>query len=388
MHFQNRKPFKYWVLPLLMLAGCDSKVASPPPENIQVSVISIKPEHVEIHEVLPGRVNALKIAEIRPQVSGIIQKRLFEQGAEIKEGTPLFQINPAPFQAEVDAAQASLLRAKAQFEKARDQAARLRPLMQAEAVSRQNYDDAVASEKSTGADVTQAKSTLKRKELDLQFATIQAPISGRIDQALVTEGAYVTTGGTDPLARIYQIDPIYVDVRQSATAYDTLRDQLSQSEQTGGRGKILPATILRANGQAIPETGKILFSGISVDANTGEVLVRIQVNNPARLLLPGMYVRASLPQKTYEQALMVPQQAVMRVNGKTQVWVIENSKAKTVNVETAELVNRKYRISHGLTAGQHVVVEGAAKLSEGASVNPVNWSDTVNKAAPTNDKQV
>lgn len=264
----------------------------------------IQPQVLAVSETLPGRVNALQTAEIRPQVSGIIKRRLFEQGAEIKKGMPLFQINAAPFEAEVSSAQAGLLRAKAANDKAQQQAARLRPLMKTGAVSRQSFDEAIANARQAAADVAQASAALRRKELDLSFATVGAPISGRIDQALVSEEAYVTASDSTPLARIYQKDPIYVDIHQPAGVYHQLRQQsASQKATTTG----VPVKILLPGGAVYHQPGRILFSGISVDTATGDVIVRIEVSNPNRELLPGMFVRVEIPRQHYEDALMVPQ---------------------------------------------------------------------------------
>ncbi|MDO9217518.1 MAG: efflux RND transporter periplasmic adaptor subunit, partial [Lacisediminimonas sp.] len=213
-------------LAVLALAGCDlASEQAEAPAPLQVSVLTLQAHELAISEVLPARVAAVRSAEIRAQISGIVQRRLFEQGAEIKAGAVLFQINPAPFKAEVDSAAAALKRADAVLARARVQVERLTPLVQAEAVSRQVYDDAVALREQAAADVAQAGATLARRKLDLQFASVEAPIAGRIDQALVSEGALVSPSDATPMARIQQIDQVYVDVRQSASILDTLRQQ-------------------------------------------------------------------------------------------------------------------------------------------------------------------
>lgn len=367
---------KLFSLPLLLvtliaaLTGCDEKAMTeteaPAP---QVAIKVIQPQVLSVSETLPGRVNALHTAEIRPQVSGIIQRRLFEQGAEIKKGTPLFQINAAPFEAEVASAQASLLSARAANDKAQQQAARLRSLIKTGAVSRQSFDEAIANARQAAADVAQASAVLRRRELDLSFATVEAPISGRIDQALVSEGAYVTASDSTPLARIYQTDPIYVDVHQPAEVYHQLRQQaVSQQDSAAG----VPVKILLPGGAVYQQPGRILFSGMSVDTATGEVMVRIQVSNPNRELLPGMFVRVEIPRQHYEDALMVPQQAVSHQEGRAVLWVVDDrQQARQISVRVGELTHGAYRIADGLPAGSRVVVQGMDKISNGTKVAAV-----------------
>lgn len=353
----------------ILLSGCDHPTSEPPAVAApQVAVIVVLPQSLAISETLPGRVTALRVAEIRPQVSGIIQRRLFEQGAEIKQGTPLYQINPAPFKADVESAQAALLRAQAVWEKARQQSTRLRPLVKSEAVSRQSFDDALSAEKQASADVAQARANLARKQLDLSFATVDAPIAGRIDQTLASEGAYVTASDTTPLARIYQTDPIYIDVRQPAEVYDAWRAQFSGQNPTAA----LPVTVLRASGAAYMQQGKVLFSGIAVDSGTGEVMLRVQVPNPDRILLQGMFVRVQIPRQHVDDALLVPQQAVVRENGKPALWVVDDQqRVRRIEVDVADILQGHYRITRGLSAGMRVVILGMDKLSDGVKVAAV-----------------
>lgn len=222
------------------------------------------------------------------------------------------------------------------------------------------------------ADVAQARATLARRQLDLKFATVEAPISGRIDQALITEGALVGSGDSNPMARIQQIDQVYVDVRRPASSLEALREALATQNASASDG--LPVAILRSSGQPYQESGRILFSGINVDAGTGDVLLRVLVKNPQRQLLPGMFVRARVPSTRYDVALTVPQQAVVRVGGQPQVWVLDAGKhVKLTAVELGELVDRRYRIRAGLSAGQQIVVEGMERLSDGAEVSAQAW---------------
>ncbi|MBL0592786.1 efflux RND transporter periplasmic adaptor subunit [Aeromonas veronii] len=353
------------------LAGCDvapqEQEAPAPP---QVSVLTLTGRELVISEDLPARVAALRSADIRAQISGIVQRRLFEQGAEISAGTVLFQINPAPFKADVDSAAAALQRAEAVLARARIQIDRLKPLLRTDAISRQTYDDAVSQRDQAAADVAQARATLARHQLNLQFASVEAPIAGRIDQALVSEGALVSPTDTTPMARIQQIDQVYVDVRQPASALESLRQQAGST----ATAPELAVEILGSNGTPLGMQGHILFSGIEVDAGTGDVLLRVLVDNPERRLLPGLYVQARIPRARYANALTVPQQAVVRTSGQTSVWVVDGQgQAQLVPVNTAELVNSQYRIASGLSAGQQVVIEGIDRLTPGVQVIASLW---------------
>lgn len=351
------------------LAGCDvapqEQEAPAPP---QVSVLTLTGRELVISEDLPARVAALRSADIRAQISGIVQRRLFEQGAEISAGTVLFQINPAPFKADVDSAAAALQRAEAVLARARIQIDRLKPLLRTDAISRQTYDDAISQRDQADADVAQARATLARHQLNLQFASVEAPIAGRIDQALVSEGALVSPTDATPMARIQQIDQVYVDVRQPASVLESLR------QQAGSTAPELAVEILGSNGTPLGMQGRILFSGIEVDAGTGDVLLRVLVDNPERRLLPGLYVQARIPRARYANALTVPQQAVVRTSGQTSVWVVDGQgQAQLVPVNTAELVNSQYRIASGLSAGQQVVIEGIDRLTPGVQVTASPW---------------
>ncbi|TCG04441.1 efflux transporter periplasmic adaptor subunit [Paraburkholderia steynii] len=364
---------------VLLLAACGQSEPQPIQAVPEVAVTTANAAPLDITEDLPGRVTALRVAEIRPQVSGIVMRRLFEQGTEVQAGQSLFEINPAPFKAEADTAAAVLQRAETALARARVQAARLRPLVDAEAISRQVYDDAVSQRDLAAADVAQARATLTRRQLDLKFATVDAPISGRIDQALVTEGALVASGDSNPMARIQQIDHVYVDVRQPAAKLEALRDAV-RKQQAGASGG-LPVAVLRDSGEPYGLSGRILFSGVDVDAGTGDVLLRVLVDNPKRQLLPGMFVRARIPRANYADALVVPQQAVVRAGGKPLVWTLDaTGHAHVAPVELGELVERQYRVLTGLKTGQKIVVEGMERLADGAAVAAHDWTTPVSTA--------
>ena len=349
------------------LVGCgpaaEQGMSTPTP---QVTVITVAPTRLELTEDLPARVAPVRIAEIRPQVSGIVRRRLFDQGADVRAGQPLFEIDPSPFRAEEETAAAALQRAEAALARASTHAERLEPLVKADAISRQVYDDAVSQRQQAAADVAQARATLSRRRLDLKFAMVESPIAGRIDQALVTEGALVASSDSTPMARVQQIDQVYVDVRRPVSSLDALHEAMAaQPSRNGG----LSVSILRSDGSPYEVTGRILFSGINVDAGTGDLLLRVLVNNPQQRLLPGMFVRARVPRANYAEAIMVPQQAVVRVDGKPHVWTVDGSaKARLVAVELGEVSEGRYRIGSGLSAGQQVVVAGIERLAEDALV--------------------
>ncbi|WP_433925982.1 efflux RND transporter periplasmic adaptor subunit [Stenotrophomonas nematodicola] len=346
-----------------------------------VTVATLSPSIVQLDDELPGRVAAVRTAQIRAQVGGIVLKRLFEQGAEVKAGTPLFQIDPAAFHAEVDSAAAMLQRSEATLARTRVQSERLQSLAAAQVVSHQARDDARAEHQQALADVAQARATLARRRLDLRYATVDAPIDGRIDQALVTEGALVTASDATPMAVVQQLDQVYVDVRQPASMLESIQRSVVSGQLDKATG--LPVTLLGSGGQAYPEKGRILFSGINVDAETGDIVLRIVVDNPERRLLPGMFVRARVPRGVQPAALLLPQQAVLRsTGGQAYAWVIgKDGKAVIRTVEIDGQVERQYVVKHGLHAGERVVVEGQERLQEGVVVDARPWKHPQTRGA-------
>ncbi|MCV9938452.1 efflux RND transporter periplasmic adaptor subunit [Boseaceae bacterium BT-24-1] len=361
----------------LLLAACsegdphDAKAVRGATPAILVTVVTPKPETVTIADELPGRVAAFRTAEIRPQVGGIIQKRLFEQGAEVRAEQELFQINAEPFKAEVDSAAAALQRAEAGLVRAQAKFDRARQLIETKAISRDAYDDAVADLAQTKANVAEATAALQRRRLDLDFATVRAPISGRIGQALVSEGALVSASGANALALIQQIDQVYVDVRQPASQIDVIRE-LAEAGRLEDASKI-PVTIIGASGKPYPITGRALFYDISVDPGTGNVTVRVEVPNPDRLLLPGMYVRARLPRGMRQDVLLLPQEAVVRdPTGRPQLVIVSEDKIATrQDIELGETVGRRVIVTSGLKGGETIVVQGQERVQDGATVDAV-----------------
>ena len=366
---------------LLSLAACSKpapdEAAAPP---AAVTVLKLQAAPVVLSDELPGRVAAFRTADIRPQVGGIVLRRQFEQGADVTAGQKLFQLNPAPFQADVDSAAAALQHAVATANRASSQADRLKPLVEADAISRQAYDDAVAQREQAVATVAQARATLARRRLDLAFASIDAPIAGRIGSELVTEGALVGLADATPMARIQQIDKVYVDVRQPAAALAALR--AAGSDGNGGADK-LPVTILGADGRPHPVTGRILFSGISIDAGTGDATIRVLVDNPQRQLLPGMFVRARIARAVQENGVLLPRKtACCGSDGQAQAWVLDGAhKASLKPIAVGDVVNHQYVVSGGLKAGDTVVIEGQERLQPGATAAPQPWKPAVVAAA-------
>ncbi len=352
------------------LAACGKRHAqeAPPPAAPQITTLKLAPVTLTLDEELPGRVAALRSAEIRPQVGGIVLRRWFEQGAEVKAGQALFEIDPAAFRAERNAAAAALKRAEAVAARAALQLGRLRPLAAADAVSGQIVDDAVSAAQQADADVALARSTLERRALDVAHAGVRAPIAGRIGQALVTEGALVGAGDANPMALVQQIDRVYVDVRQPASMLEAMRAVAAGQRQAD-------VAIVGANGKRLDVTGRILFSGVNVDAATGDTVVRIEVDNRERLLLPGMYVRARLPRGGPAPLLLAPQQAVLRDSaGKAQLWVVDaRQRARLRRIEVGPLVAHQYVLRAGVADGERVVIEGQDRLQEGVKVVARPW---------------
>lgn len=368
------------------LAACGQKQqaapggAQPPAE---VSVVTVAPQRIAITNELPGRLEATRVAEVRARVAGIVLKRNFREGADVKAGDVLYHIDPAPFKAAYDSAQASLAKAQANLTQSSLKAQRYKPLVEVNAVSKQEYDDAYSAQKQAEADVAAAKASVQTAGLNLGYATVTAPISGRIGRALVTEGALVGQGSdATQLAVIQRLDPIYVNLTQSSTDLLKLQDAMASGKlQTVGEGKA-KVTIVTDDGRPYPLPGKLLFSDVSVDATTGSVTLRAEFPNPKRTLLPGMYVRAQLEQAVDEQAIVIPQQAVARdLNGSSVMVVGEDNKVAARPVKTGAAQGTNWIITDGLKAGERVIVEGVQKTKPGGTVKPVQWQGGVGQAA-------
>ncbi|MCZ4431250.1 efflux RND transporter periplasmic adaptor subunit [Agrobacterium sp. SOY23] len=341
--------------------GTDAEQAQP----ARVSVMSVQPESVTVYDELPGRVSAYRTAEIRAQVGGIIQKKLFKEGSFVAADTSLFQIDPAPFSADADAAAAVLARTEAEFLNAQVKFDRAGLLSSQKIASAESFNNATAALAQAKASVAEAKANLARRKLELSYATIRSPIEGVIGQSFMSEGGLVSSAATSPLAVIYQIDQVYVDVRQSAMSLELLHDMASESGIADPEG--LPVKILTIAGNPYPYAGKVLFADTSVDVATGSLGIRILVPNPQKQLLPGMYIRAMVPRAIYADALMVPQEAVIRdPSGRPQIVVVDaDQTGNRRTIEVGALVNGRYMVTRGLSGGETIVVLGQDRVQPG-----------------------
>lgn len=349
----------------------------PPPE---VAVVTVQPGTVTLTTDLPGRLEPSRIAEVRARAAGILQKRLFQEGSDVRAGQTLFTIDPAPYQATLQSAEAQLAQAQAQLAQTSATVTRYRPLVDANAVSKQEFDAAVAAEKAAQAQVAAARAAIKTASINLGYATVTAPISGRIGRALVTEGALVGQGDATKLAVVQQINPLYLNVTQSATDAMRLR-QLLAAGHLARDGKSAAVKIVLEDGTVYPHAGRLLFADQTVDPATGQILLRAEVPNPDGVLLPGLYVRAVVEQAQVPNAMLVPQQAVTRgTQGDSVMVVAADGTVAPRPVTIGAAQGQNWVVTEGLKPGEQVMVEGAMKVMMGArTVKPVTWDP--NKAA-------
>ncbi|HEY0944647.1 MAG TPA: efflux RND transporter periplasmic adaptor subunit [Opitutaceae bacterium] len=361
---------------LLLITGCGRSkqgagMAAPP--AMEVSVITVQPESVTLTKELPGRTSAYRVAEVRARISGIVQKRLFTEGADVKEGDVLFEIDPAPYAAALDSAKATLARAEASLVSAKAQAERFKGLVATNAIAKQTYDDAVATAAALEADVAAARAAVRTAEINLGYTRVTSPISGRIGRAAVTEGAYVQQGTATLLATVQQLDPLYVDLSQSADEVLHLKESLASGrlQRTGdGDAKL---SILLGNGQPYAHTGSLEFSDVSVNTTTGTVTLRGTVPNPGIGLLPGMFVRARLEEGADPRALLLPQSVVRRnTKGEATTFVVgAEQKVELRVIQTARTVGSRWLVTGGLQPGDQVISDNLQKIRPGMAVKPV-----------------
>jgi membrane fusion protein (multidrug efflux system) len=369
---------------LALLAGCGKKDAGPAAGGKmpapEVGVITTKFQPVALQTELPARVDAFRVAQVRARVNGVVLKRLFTEGSEVKQGQSLFQIDPEPYQAQVNSARAAVGKAEATVASATAQAERFKPLVAAEAISKQEYVNAVAAQKQAESDVASAKAALRIAQLNFDYANVYAPISGRIGRAMVTEGALVSATEATQLATIQQLDKVYLNISQSATDLQHLRRQAGQKNISSA----LPVTVVLEDGSTLPRPGRLLFSDVTVDPSTGQVTLRAEMPNDDRALLPGQYVRVRLAQAELPNGILVPQQAVTRggAQGDSLMVVGPDNKPTQRSVKIASQQGSDWVITDGLKAGEQVMVDGfqkVAMLPPGTPVKPVPWTPT---AAP------
>ena len=379
----NRKGYKplTWAMALttltILLSGCGSgqgQQAGPPPVP-EVATVTIQPQPVELTTELPGRTSPYLVAEIRPQVNGIIKRRLFREGSDVKAGQLLYQIDPAPFQVALDSAKASLGKAQANLPSIRLRAERYRELLVDKAVSRQDHDDAAAAVDQARAEIEYWKAAVEAARINLGYTKVTAPISGRIGKSSVTDGALVTAYQPISLATIQQLDPIYVDVTQSSAELLRLKRHLEAGRISadGKNGK--KVRILLEEGTSYPLEGRLQFRDITVDPATGSFTLRIVVPNPEHLLLPGMFVRAAVQEGIASQAILVPQQGVSRTPKGDPVALVvdEAGKVQQRSLTLNRAIGDQWLVASGLSAGDRLIVEGMLNIRPGAAVKAVAW---------------
>jgi membrane fusion protein (multidrug efflux system) len=362
-----------------LLAACNessSAVSAAQPIEPDVSIVTVKPQARAVVRELPGRIAPTRVAEVRPRVSGIVVERLFRQGSEVKAGDPLYRIDPRPFEVEVMATEAALAKTDAALMQAQQQARRIATLTSQRAAPEAENEKTIAAERQAQAEVEGRKAELARAKLNLDYATVRAPIDGVVGAALVSEGALVVQNETN-LATVQQLDPVYADFTQSVTELNQLR----RAFESGDLDRIAPdaakVRLVLDDNTIYGLDGKLLFSDARVDTHTGQVTLRGEFHNPRRELLPGMYVRVRLDQGLDSDAIAVPQQAVQRNGGGgSEVFVVKDDNRIAVQpVRTGSVQDGVWFVTDGLKAGDKVVVEGFQKFAAGDKVKPQSWSE-------------
>ena len=379
---------------LALLAACGPQAAEPgpaagakgggppPPE---VGVVTVAPQPVGITAELPGRLEAARTAQVRARAAGIVHRRLFREGSDVKAGQALFEIDAAPYRAALQSAQAQQARAQANLTQASAQAERYKPLLEANAISKQDYVNAVAAQKQAEADVAAGRAAVQTAQINLGYASVTAPISGRIGRALVTEGALVGQGEATPLAMIQQINPMLVNFTQSTTEVLRLRKGLASGQlKRAAGGDAASVRIVLEDGSEYAQAGKLLFSDLTVDTTSGQITLRAEVPNPDGILLPGMYVRVRFEEAQANSAIVLPQQAVMRSSQGDSVMVVgPDNKVSPRPVRVGPAQGGQWIVLDGLKPGETVMVDGFQKLRGPAPVKPVPWqAGAASAAAP------
>ena len=345
---------------------------APPPA--EVGVVTVQASDVGLITELPGRLEASRVAQVRARAAGIVQKRLFTEGSGVRAGQALFQIDASPYQATLASAQASVAKAEANLMQASAQAERFKPLLEAKAISQQEFVNAQAAQKLAEADVAMARAAVQTARINLGYASITAPISGRIGRALVTEGALVGQGEATPMAVIQQTNPMYVNFTQSAAEVMKLRSALESGRLKRAGAQAASVRVLLEDGTEYAKPGKLLFSDLTVDATSGQITLRAEVPNPAGTLLPGLFVRVRVEQAQVSNAITLPQQAVTRSPQGDSVMVVSaDGKVAPRAIKVGAQQAGQWVILDGLQNGDQVMVDGFQKLRGGAPVKPVPW---------------
>ena len=377
---------------LLWLSACGKTAApsagnsggAPPP--VQVGVVTVSQGDVGLVTELPGRLEASRIAQVRARAAGILQERLFREGSDVKAGQRLFRIDAAPYAAAAASARAGQAKAEANLAQAFALAERYKPLVEANAISKQDYAAAVSAQKQAEADVALGKASVQTANINLGYASVTAPISGRIGRTLVTEGALVGQGGdATQLAVIQQINPMYVNFTQSASDVLKLRKAMAAGQFKRANGSDAASVrIVLEDGSIYPQAGKLLFSDLTVDSTTGQITLRAEVPNDGGQLLPGLYVRVRLEQALATNAILLPQQAVARTPLGDSVMVVDaEGKVATRPVKIGGAKDSQWVVLEGLKSGEQVVVDGFQKIQPKATVKPVPWTPVTSASAPT-----
>ena len=363
------------VLLAAALAGCGRGSSKPTAAAgpVEVGVVTLAPTAVTLTKELPGRTSAFRVAEVRARVNGIVQKRLFTEGSDVKEGQPLFRLDPGPYQAALEGAKAQLARAEANASSARMSAERFAELVADNAVSKQEHENAMAALKATEADVAAGRAAVETARINLGYTNVTSPVSGRIGRSAVTEGAYVQQAQATLLATVQQLDPVYVDLTQSSADALRLRRDLAEGRlQSAGPGQAKVRLVLE-DGREYAIPGSLQFADVTVDPSTGSIALRALFPNPKGELLPGMFVRARLDEGVNPEALLVPQQAVARDQKglPTALVVGADEKVERRQLVTDRAVGDAWLVTSGLKAGDRVIVEGLQKVQPGAAVKAV-----------------
>jgi len=364
----------------LAMSACGRSEAPPPQmAPAEVTVVTMKQEKVSLTRELPGRTNAYLLSEVRPQVTGIVKQRLFTEGAQVKAGQPLYQLDDATYQANLASAKASLARARASLTQAELNARRSDELVRIDAVSRQDHDNATATLAQARADVAAAEAAVQSSTVTLNYARITSPIGGRIGKSSVTPGALVTANQAAALATVQQLDPVYVDLTQSASELLQLRKEVAAGKLT--RSGNVPVKILLEDGSLYKHEGKLDFADVSVDPGTGSYALRVTVPNPDNILMPGLYVRAIIGSGMRDHAILVPQQGIARdPKGNTSAMIVgKDGKVEARPVKVSRTTGDQWLVEDGLAAGDRVIVAGLQKIRPGAPVKAVEAAD---QAAP------
>ncbi len=362
--------------------GCAKKQSAPMSRGpAEVAIVTVQPERVVLTTELPGRTSAFLVAEIRPQVNGIIQQRHFTEGSDVKAGDLLYQIDPAPYQAAFDQAKAALAMAEANLPAIRSRAERLKDLAAIHAVGQQDYDDAAAALQQSEASVATSKAAMESARINLAYTPLRAPIPGRTGKSSVTVGALVTAYQPVPLAVIQQLDPIYIDVTQATADLLQLRRGMASGRLKQDGALQRKVKLLLEDGTPYPLKGTMQFRDVTVDPTTGSVSLRMIFPNPDHILLPGMFVRAVVEEGVSEQALLVPQQGITRdPKGNPVAWVVDQAeKVQQRELELDRAIGNKWLVTKGLAPGDRLIVEGSMKVRPGDPVKAVPF------AGPTGD---